>query len=167
MSLETPVALTRADLAGIPAIHTALLDLNNAHAQELSLLDETHFLGMIDTAFHATRIGNAHALMIAFDQSATYDSPNFDWFKARFDRFVYVDRLVTAPAARGRGLARTLYADLFAAARAAGHARVVCEVNLDPPNPGSDRLHAALGFAEVGIALLPSGKTVRYLERQF
>ena len=48
--------------------------------------------------------------------------------------------------------------------RAAGHARVVCEVNSDPPNPASDAFHAALGFAEVGQAVLATqGKVVRYL----
>ena len=55
--------------------------------------------------------------------------------------------------------------------RAAGHERVVCEVNADPPNPVSDAFHAALGFAEVGSARLSGtplssmGKTVRYFSR--
>ena len=69
-------------------------------------------------------------------------------------------------AARGRGLARRLYDDLFAAARAAGHARIVCEVNSDPPNPASDAFHAALVFVPVGAAEIHGGKkTVTYLER--
>jgi predicted GNAT superfamily acetyltransferase len=56
------------------------------------------------------------------------------------------------------------YADLFAAARAAGHPRVACEVNYEPPNPQSDHFHAALGFQEVGRASHPDrGKSVRYL----
>jgi hypothetical protein len=40
---------------------------------------------------------------------------------------------------RGSDLAE---ADLFAAAEAAGHDRVVCEVNSDPPNPASAAFHA-------------------------
>jgi predicted GNAT superfamily acetyltransferase len=44
---------------------------------------------------------------------------------------------------------------------------IVCEVNLDPPNPASDAFHAALGFAEVGTAVIDNGdKTVRYLSRR-
>lgn len=54
--------------------------------------------------------------------------------------------------------------ELFAAARAAGHTLVTCEVNLEPPNPASARLHQALGFAEVGRARLAAApKTVCYL----
>jgi predicted GNAT superfamily acetyltransferase len=79
-------------------------------------------------------------------------------------RFVYVDRVVVAAGARGRGWARLLYEDLFVRARHAGHDRVVCEVNLEPPNPASDALHAALGFVEVGRASIHRGsKIVRYL----
>ena len=86
---------------------------------------------------------------------------------ARYPRFVYVDRIVVAPSARGRGLARQLYDTLIGKAGVAGHQRIVCEVNLDPPNPGSDRFHAALGFAEVGSASIHGGtKRVRYLARE-
>ncbi|TIV68514.1 MAG: GNAT family N-acetyltransferase, partial [Mesorhizobium sp.] len=76
---------------------------------------------------------------------------------------VYVDRVVVAAAARGRGHARRLYEDLFEQARRAGHTMVTCEVNADPPNPASDAFHAALGFGEVGDAVMHGGKkSVRY-----
>jgi hypothetical protein len=66
--------------------------------------------------------------------------------------------------ARGRGSARRLYRDLFQHAAEAGHERVVCEVNSNPPNPASDAFHAALGFVEVGTASVYDGsRTVRYL----
>ena len=97
------------------------------------------------------------AFLLAFDQDAHYDSPNFLWFRARYPRFVYVDRIVVAIAARGRGYARRLYDDLFEHAAAAGHDRVVCEVNTQPPNPASDAFHAALGFVEVGTASVHDG----------
>ncbi|MHB1205217.1 MAG: GNAT family N-acetyltransferase [Rhodospirillaceae bacterium] len=109
-------------------------------------------------------MGDAEALLLAFDQDAGYDNPNFRWFKSRFPRFVYIDRVVVAQAMRGRGLARTLYQALFARAAAAGQARVVCEINQQPPNPGSDAFHASLAFEPVGGAVLP-GKTVRYFSR--
>ena len=141
----------------------ALLALNNAHAQELSLLHLDRFESMIRTAFVARRIGEADAFLLAFDQDADYDSPNFLWFRKRYKRFVYVDRIVVAPSARGRGYARQLYTELFEQASRTGHTVVVCEVNADPPNPASDAFHAALGFAEVGSATIHDGsKTVRY-----
>jgi len=158
-------AVTVAELEG--EVGAALLALNNAHAQELSWLEPEKLAAMVGEAFLARRVGLDDALLIAFDQDAAYDSPNFLWFRERNDRFVYVDRIVVAEKARGRGLARTLYEALFEAARAAGHVRVVCEVNSDPPNPGSDAFHAGMGFVEVGAAVLPGGgKAVRYFERR-
>jgi predicted GNAT superfamily acetyltransferase len=143
-----------------------ILALNNAHAVETSLLDEARLKSMLAEAFLATRIGDVDAFLIVFDQQARYDSPNFAWFQARYPDFVYVDRIITSANARGKGYARALYEDLFEKAHLRGHKRVVCEVNLDPPNPGSDAFHAGLGFAEVGRQLLPgSGKTVRYLSK--
>ncbi len=143
-----------------------LLNLNNAHATETGPLTREELTQMLATAFHSASVGEGKdGLLIAFDQNAAYKSPNFLWFKARYDSFIYVDRIIVAEQARGRGLARTFYEDLFDRARTAGHVRIVCEVNLDPPNPGSLSFHAALGFADVGEAVLDNKKTVRYMER--
>ncbi len=96
----------------------------------------------------------------AFEQTA---NANFVYPNANF---VYVDRIVTSPAARGKGYARALYAELFQRAKSAGHTRIACEVNLDPPNPASDAFHASLNFHEVGRAAIHNNtKTVRYLLR--
>jgi len=153
-----------ADIEREEALAGALLTLNNAHAQELSWLEAERLQYLVREAFVARRIGNLDAFLLAFDQDARYDSPNFIWFRARYPRFVYVDRIVVAPSARGRGCARRLYHDLFEHAVRAGHDRVVCEVNKMPPNAASDAFHAALGFVEVGTASVHGGsRTVRYL----
>ncbi len=144
----------------------AVLEMNNLHAAELSLLDRARFDRLMAQAFHARRVGALDAFMIAFDQNADYDSPNFLWFRERYPRFVYVDRIAVAVGARGRGLARGLYEDLFGAARTAGHDVVTCEINSEPPNPGSHAFHASMGFREVGGAVIHGGtKPVRYFER--
>ena len=144
----------------------AVLALNNLHAEELSWLEPKRLKHLIGQAFYARRIGQLDAFILAFDETADYDSPNYLWFRERYPRFVYVDRIAVARHARGRGLARLIYSDLFACARQAGHELVTCEVNLDPPNPASDAFHLALGFGEVGQGLLAdSGKTVRYFVR--
>ncbi len=158
-----PAPIDAHDLAG--PVGAALLALNNAHAMELSWLDAERFAQMVGQAFLARRVCEADAFLLAFDQDADYDSPNFLWFRARYDRFIYVDRVVVASSARGRGLARSLYLGLFDAALEAGHGRIVCEVNADPPNPASDAFHARLGFAPVGAAAIGGAKTVRYLSR--
>ncbi|MGI4747061.1 MAG: GNAT family N-acetyltransferase [Janthinobacterium lividum] len=143
-----------------------LLALNNAHAEQTSLLGPVRLQRMIAGAFRVATIGDIECFLIAFDQDADYDSPNFLWLRARHDRFVYVDRIVTAPEARNRGHAARLYRDLFAQGTVAGHDRVLCEVNRVPPNPGSDAFHERLGFTEIGQATSAAGKTVRYLERR-
>ena len=158
------IDLRATDTDACRPILTALLTLNNAHEVELSRLDGDRLLRLVDQAFIARRIGLVEAFIISFDQDADYDGVNFQWFRDRYERFVYVDRVVVAPEARGRGHARRLYADLFHQARRAGRDRIVCEVNSSPPNPVSDAFHASLGFEEVGLASIHGGaKTVRYL----
>jgi predicted GNAT superfamily acetyltransferase len=164
--MEEIQPLDAAEIAASSAIGQRVLALNNEHARELSLLDAGRLVDLVGRAFLSRRIGAVDAWLLAFDQDADYDSPNFLWFRLRYARFVYVDRIVVAASARGRGHARRLYDELFEHARRAGHDRVVCEVNHEPPNPASDAFHAALGFSEVGMdAIHGGGKTVRYLAR--
>ncbi|RJT32854.1 GNAT family N-acetyltransferase [Mesorhizobium waimense] len=151
----------------LPEDETAILTLNNEHAAELSWLEPERLSFLVGEAFYTRRIGALEAFIMTFDQDAQYDSPNFLWFRERYLRFVYVDRVVVAAQARGRGHARRLYEDLFDQVSRAGHSIVTCEVNADPPNPASDAFHAALGFAEVGDAVIHGGrKAVRYYARQ-
>jgi predicted GNAT superfamily acetyltransferase len=151
---------------GLPDI-PFMLPLNNSHARETSLLDEASLAELLRSSFYARGIGRGStALLIALDQSASYSSPNFLWFKAHRDSFVYIDRIIVSSEARGQGLAKGLYQDLFAAAKQVGHVRVVCEVNIDPPNPASEAFHALMGFVGLGEASIHDGaKSVRYLEK--
>lgn len=178
--------MSEARIAPIASAHLpGMLALNRAHERETSPLDAAALDALVRQAFLAQAVlaqaylaqavlaesavaGEAvGAFLIALDQDADYASPNFLWFRRRFARFVYVDRVVVAPDWRGRGLARGLYAGLLARAAAAGHARLACEVNSDPPNPASDAFHAGLGFREVGRAVIQAGaKEVRYLVRE-
>lgn len=140
-----------------------LLALNNAHQKETSFLSKSHWDYLVSQAYSATAIGT-DGFLITFDQHADYESPNFVWFQEKYDTFVYVDRIVVSAAARGQGIAKALYESLINAARSDGHTMVVCEVNLDPPNPGSDAFHDQMGFVEIGRARLKNReKTVRYL----
>jgi uncharacterized protein len=145
----------------------SILSLNNAHAAETSYLDEFGIAALLRTAFYArgTDRGST-AFLIAFDHYAPYMNPNFQWFKDRRESFVYIDRVIVAETSRGFGIGRKLYLDLFAVAKQAGHERVVCEVNIRPPNPASDTFHAVMGFTSIGSATIHDGKkTVRYFEK--
>lgn len=161
-------ALAHASVASVDKADLAdVLTLNNEHAAELSWLEAPKLAHMIGEAFFAGRIGSRDAFLIAFDETADYDSPNFQWFRERHPRFAYIDRVCVAPHARGRGHARRLYEALFAAAKASGRPLVTLEINAEPPNPGSEAFHAALGFIEVGSAVIHGGtKPVRYYEKR-
>jgi predicted GNAT superfamily acetyltransferase len=153
------------DLGPLDSAH--VLRLNNAHAKETSELDEERLEALLGGAFYARGVnGGETAFLIALDHNSAYENPNFEWFTARRETFVYIDRVIVAQAARGRGIARLLYEDLFATAKLAGHDRVVCEVNIEPPNPASDAFHSAMGFVADGEAAIHNGtKIVRYFEK--
>ena len=151
-------SLTESDLGWVHA-------LNEAHKLETSSLTRERLAELIGMAWFAKAAGGGEgAFLIAFDQDAPYENANFAWMKARFDRFVYIDRVVVAETHQRQGLARQLYEDLIREARAAGYPRITCEVNADPPNPQSDAFHARMGFEPVGdLRALSTEKTVRYL----
>jgi uncharacterized protein len=153
------------DLRGLPI--DLILALNNNHAIETSELDASRLKALLDMACYARGVdGGSTALLIALDQDAGYVNPNFAWFKARYEKFVYIDRVIVADASRGRGIAKALYQDLFSFAKDAGKDRVVCEVNIVPPNPGSVAFHGAMGFEAVGENMIHDGaKTVRYCSK--
>jgi predicted GNAT superfamily acetyltransferase len=158
----------RLHLAEAPEAALAeVLALNEAVEELTAPLDAARLAALVDAAFFAeARLdgdGRVAGFLIGFDAAARYDSPNFAWFRDRMDRFAYVDRVVIAPWAQGAGVARALYGDIAAAARARGLTHLVCEVNRVLPNPGSDAFHAALGFRELGQGVPLPGKLVRYL----
>ena len=104
--------------------------------------------------------GAVVAFLLAFREGAAYDSPNYRWFANRYERFLYVDRVVVASAARGRGAGALLYRDVFEFAATHPVDLVTCEYDVEPPNPASERFHARFGFSEVGRQRLDGGKLV-------
>ena len=98
--------------------------------------------------------------VLAMHPGSPYDSENYRWFEDRGGNGLYVDRIVVDRAVRGRGLGQVLYASVFGAAEAERRAEVTCEVNLDPPNPGSLAFHSRLGFREVGRQATKGGSVL-------
>ena len=86
-------------LDGIAAPHQpAVLALNNAHAEETSWLSAERFDELRRAAAITLHSPPAHGFLLAFEQSDAYDGANFLWFRERMPRFLYVDRVVVAPA---------------------------------------------------------------------
>lgn len=101
--------------------------------------------------------------LVALTPDADYTSSNFLWFRDRYSSFVYIDRIVVAPSARRRGIARRLYEDVQTFAQHVAPA-LTCEVNIRPRNDASVVFHREFGFKEVGQQITEGGnKTVSLL----
>ena len=146
-----------------PGDTDAILALNLESEAVLSPMDAARYAHLSAQSAYGRVVesdGAVSAFLLAFREGADYDSVNYRWFDARYEAFLYVDRVVVASAHQGRGLGARLYDDLFAFARAAGVPAVTCEFDIEPPNDASRRFHARYGFEEVGVQTLPGGKRV-------
>lgn len=146
-----------------PSDFPRVLELNAESVQYLSPLDRAR-LETLAAAAHAFRVveheGQVVAFLLVFRDGSTYDSENFQWFDTRYDRFLYVDRIVVSKQTHGVGLGTMLYRELFALAGVEGAPIVTCEIDLKPPNPASFAFHARHGFAEVGQQSIRDGLKV-------
>lgn len=151
-----------------PGDYDALVLLNNAAVpavNALTVADFADFATEADLFRVIGPVGDPRAVLIALRPGRRYDSQNYRWFERTYDSFLYVDRVVVTKAHRGEGLGAVLYDDFAAAGRRLGVRRLTCEVNLDPPNPGSMRFHERLGFRPVGTQEA-GGKRVQMLMRE-
>ncbi|MFQ5556690.1 MAG: GNAT family N-acetyltransferase [Acidimicrobiales bacterium] len=136
----------------------AVLELNNAAVpavNELTMADLEWFAEVAHTFLVVDRGGGGDGSVAGFligldGPGLDYHSLNYRWFSERYDRFVYVDRIVVAESARGRGTGGSLYDAFAVEGRADGHHVMLAEVNLRPPNAGSLRFHRRHGFVRVG-----------------
>jgi len=138
----------------------ALSVLNDAAAPAVPLTECAALARLIDVAQLALgleRDGLLVGFVLAMTPGAAYDSENYAYFESRGVDHLYVDRIVIAESERGTGLGGVLYEAVFAAARQQGRREVTCEVNLDPPNPGSLAFHERLGFRPVGTQATKGG----------
>lgn len=159
--------MSHTERQGVNAIRDAghedfarILELNDAEVRQTSAMDVTQLAALAGMAAYfkvATVEGRVAAFLIALREGAPYRNDNYDWFAARFDRFLYVDRIVVGSGFAGRGIGRALYEDLFAVARADGVPTVTCEYNIDPPNPASRAFHDRFGFRELGTQWVAGG----------
>jgi predicted GNAT superfamily acetyltransferase len=146
----------------------AVLALNNSAGPGILPVDSTRIRQLFDIAayFRVAEIdGVIGGFLIALTPDAAYDSLNFQWFKSRYERFVYIDRIVIARPYRGLGLGRIFYADVqsFADVRSP---LLTCEVFLDPRDDVSVLFHGTYGFREVGQQVLPDTHRVSLLAKE-
>jgi len=153
-------------MAAVSELET-FLRLNRECEEQLWPATESELAALLRMAYHAETTGDGLAMLIAFDERAPYESPNYLWFKERYARFAYVDRVAVSERARGRGYARRLYENLIEKARADGHTMLCAELYSDPPNRASEAFHRAMGFHEAARVFVPErGKEISCVVRE-
>lgn len=137
--------------------------LNEDFVAVTSPMDEARFLALLALSSYCLVVAEGDRLLgfvIAMRNGAAYDNGNYAWFDERVQDMVYVDRIVLASDARGRGLGGNLYDELASVARADGCKVMTAEMDIEPPNQHSLYFHSKRGFTEHGQRALDSGKRV-------
>ena len=138
----------RAHLNDLPRI----LELNNRESKRVGNKDINFFQKYMDISFFNVAEYNG-----TIDQNTEYDSINFLWFKERYDKFFYIDRVIVDESIRGKGIGSLLYRELMDKRE---NIPLVAEVSIEPSNEGSVIFHDKIGFREVGT-LKSGNKKVR------
>lgn len=145
-----------------PARHsdlTSIRELNEAvlpHVNSIPIADFEYFL-KISSYFLVAEEGDQtiSGFLIVLGPGQKYDSENYRYFSERYSSFDYVDRIVIGEDHRGKGYGSEFYNYLSAHSK---EERITCEVNLEPPNPGSIAFHQKIGFKEVNQQFSEGGK---------
>jgi uncharacterized protein len=147
----------------------AVLALNNEAGTGILATDLDRLRRLYEIA-HYFRVAEQDdrilGFLIAMRQDADYASPNFRWFQAHYESFVYIDRIVIASQSRGHGLGRIFYCDVqsYAEVRVP---LLTCEVFLEPRNDQTVLFHGTMGFQEVGQQKMgDTGPKVSLLARE-
>ena len=94
--------------------------------------------------------------LIAVSHDAAHDSSNFLWCRERYEKFLYIDRIVIASARRSVGVGRVFYGDVqsFAEVR---YPHLAAEVFIENDNHPALIFHGSFGFREVGQHVMAPG----------
>lgn len=102
--------------------------------------------------------------LVATDGSQILGFAYCNWFKPRpAYRFSAEDSIYLAPEALGRGLGRSLLAELMQRAEAAGVRKLIAVIG-DSANQGSIGVHQSVGFTHVGLLKSCGWKFDRWLD---
>lgn len=148
-----------------------VLAINNANAPAVGALTADELEYLVEHSLYALMVTDVHgndvrAFCLTFAKGAPYASPNYRWFSDRYDNFVYLDRIAVESQYQNKGWGTALYGAVeqyMVSDRTAP--LLTCEVNVQPPNPGSMRFHQRLGFCEVGQQESKPGLVVSLLAK--
>ena len=144
-----------------------VLDMNNSAVpavNELNAEDLKWYIEVAKAFFVAEFEGRLLGFLVGLEgPGLPYKSENYEWFSKRYERFLYVDRVVVDPKSFSQGLGQIFYRKFVD--QSDGHSFLCAEVNLHPRNDRSLRFHEKFGFSSVGEQDTDGGKkTVQMLE---
>ena len=144
-----------------------LYTLNQQNVPELGALECTASLkSLIKKSFKILILKDLNKIIgfcLLFKEDSSYDSPNYLYFKNKFDKFLYIDRVVVASDFTGKGGGKLMYDQVFKIA-AHENLTVCCEVNEKPINKVSLSFHKKLGFSKTNEKVYAE-KKVAFLEK--
>jgi uncharacterized protein len=124
--------------------------LNQMSAEQLNIYNSYSELNLV-----AEIDGKVEAFVLVFRENTDYDFVTYLLFKERYEKFLYVDRIVVSAKCQGLGIASMLYNKIMEHARNTGVSLVTAEVDSDPPNPVSLGFHEKFGFKNMGNVAVP------------
>lgn len=145
-----------------------VLKLNNASIPAVNELTKTeleNILKMSQKSWIVERDGVVAAALLTLESGESYQSDNYTWLDNQFDNYCYVDRIMVDVQAKRNGLGKQLYDMLETYAKAIRAEVLLCEVNIEPPNPQSLSFHNDLGWEPFHDREHGPGKKVRYFKK--
>jgi predicted GNAT superfamily acetyltransferase len=137
----------------------SVLAMNNAAGTGILPMDAVKVRFFWENAdyFRVAEVdGLIAGFLIGVGHDAAHDSSNFLWFRERYEKFLYIDRIVIASARRSAGVGRVFYADVqsFAELR---YPQLAAEVFIENDNHPALLFHGSFGFREVGQHVMAPG----------
>ncbi|WP_051471810.1 GNAT family N-acetyltransferase [Patulibacter minatonensis] len=134
-----------------PRHHAEVLELNRRDVDVLSPMDEERLSWIVARCAVPLVVEDDEGVLgfcLALESGTDYDGVHYAWFGARYDAFLYLDRIAVSDRARRRGVGTRLY--VACESHAATLGRMVCEVNVVPENTTSLAFHGARDYVPVG-----------------
>ena len=144
-----------------------LYEINQQNIPELGSLDSAdHLESLMKISLKTIVLKYENKIIgfcLLFNEGSSYDSPNYKYFNNKYDKFIYVDRVVVASDFTAKGGGTLMYQDVFNFAKK-NKLTVCCEVNEEPVNEVSLKFHKKLDFIKVDEKVYAK-KKVAFLEK--
>ena len=148
---------------------SGLISLNNESTPAVNLLTPDLFAHLTAQAKYCLTLildKELIGFLLALPPGILYSSENYRWFSSRYDKFLYIDRIVIKKSHRRCGFGSMLY-DRLLMLNSNEYPRLTCEVNIAPINERSLEFHGSYGFQEIGTQETENGsKHVMLMEHK-